>query len=129
MKSGLNDEIQINYLPIKRVNIIDCTLLPLEDLADRVQAIIQLGQPAFLNWAEGIVFFYIPLSPNTDGLIDKYLEGEIFIQDIIYAPMSIYRPTIKNKLYNVPVLNQTPNKVLREIAKWLKEYPEKAGNT
>jgi hypothetical protein len=111
--------IKIEYTPITHIQIMDVTKLSLKELAKRVQAMTQFGRPTMLNWAEGIAFLSIPMHFDSDDLVKKYLEGEIVLQNIIYAPMPDYKTTIKVQTYDVYVLNQTPSKILRAIAKWL----------
>lgn len=111
--------IKIEYTPITHIQIMDVTKLLLKELAKRVQAMTQFGRPTMLNWAEGIAFLSIPMHFESDDLVKKYLEGEIVLQNIIYAPMPDYKTTIKVQTYDVYVLNQTPSKILRAIAKWL----------
>jgi hypothetical protein len=115
------EEIEIEYTPIKRIKIIDHMQLSLEELAKRDQAMMQLGQPTLLNWAEGIAFYIVPMSFDSDYLLEKYLEGELVIHTIVYALMPTYNPIIKVKTYDVYILNQTPNKVLSAVARWLKK--------
>jgi len=111
--------IKIEYTPITHIQIMDVTKLSLKELAKRVQAMTQFGRPTMLNWAEGIAFLSIPMHFESDDLVKKYLEGEIVLQNIIYAPTPDYKTTIKVQTYDVYVLNQTPSKILRAIAKWL----------
>jgi len=115
-------EIEIEYTPIKHIKIMDVTQLSLKELAKRVQAMTQLGRPTLLNWAEGVAFLNIPMHFDSDDLVKKYLEGEIVFQNVVYALMPDYKPTIKVQTYDVYVLNQTPGKVLSAIAKWLKKH-------
>lgn len=111
--------IKIEYTPITHIQIMDVTKLSLKELAKRVQAMTQFGRPTMLNWAEGIAFLSIPMHFESDDLVKKYLEGEIVLQNVIYAPMPDYKTTIKVQTYDVYVLDQTPSKILRAIAKWL----------
>jgi len=116
------EEINIEYTPIKRVKIMDVTQLSLKELAKRVQAMTQLGRPTLLNWAEGVAFLSIPMHFDSNGLVDKYLEGEIVLQNVVYALMPDYKPTIQVQTYDVYILNQTPSKVLSAVAKWLTKH-------
>jgi len=119
-----NEKIEIEYKPIRHVTIIDCTKLTLKDLSERFAALMQMGQPIPLQWAEGIAFFYIPMPLDTDYLIERYLKGEAIWQSVIYALMPKYSPKIKVGGIEVPVLDGTSNRVYREIAKWLKKHAE-----
>ena len=119
---GKANRIEIEYRPIKRVTILDCTKLSLKELANRIQTMTQLGQPIPLNWAEGVAFFVMPLPVDTENLVERQLNGEVVLQNIVYALMSEYSPTIKAKPFDVHVLNQTPSKVMRELSLWLKNH-------
>jgi hypothetical protein len=99
-------EINIEYTPIKRIKIMDVTQLSLTELAKRVQAMTQLGRPTLLNWAEGVAFLSIPMHFDSNGIVDKYLEGEIVLQNVVYALMPDYKPTIKVQTYDVYILNK-----------------------
>ena len=115
-------EIKIDYTPIKCIKLLDVTQLSLTELAKRIQAMTQLGQPTMLSWAEGVAFLSIPLHYDSDILVKKHLEGEIVLQNVTYALMPDYKPTIKIQTYDVYVLNQAPNKVSSAVAKWLKKH-------
>lgn len=121
-------DIEIDYTPIKRLKIIDVTQLSLTELAKRVQAMTQLRRPTMLSWAEGVAFLSIPLHYDSDILVKKHLEGEIVLQNVTYALMPEYKPTIKIQTFDVYVLNQTPSKVSRAIGKWLKEHAKNDDN-
>ena len=114
------EEIEIEYTPIKKVKIIEAIQFSLEELAKRDQVMMQLGQPVLLNWAEGVAFLIIPMPFDSDYLVEKYLEEELVLQSVVYALMPNYSPILKVKTYDVHVLDQTPSKVLCAIARWLK---------
>ncbi len=116
--------IEIEHRPVRHVTIIDCTKLNLKELSERFAALIQMGQPIPLQWAEGIAFFHIPMPLETSDLIERYLKGETIWQSVIYAIMPIYRPSLKVGGFEVPVLNGNTNRVYREVAKWLNKHAE-----
>ena len=115
-------EIKIDYTQINCIKILDVTQLSLTELAKRIQAMTQLGRPTMLSWAEGVAFLSIPLRYDSDILVKKNLEGEIVLQNVTYALMPDYKPTIKIQTYDVYILNQTPSKVSHAVAKWLKKH-------
>lgn len=115
-------EIEIDYTPIKCIKIMDVTQLSLKELAKRVQAMTQLGRPTLLNWAEGVAFLSIPMHYDSEILVKKHLEGEIVLQNVTYALMPEYQPTIKIQTYDVYILNQTPSTISRAIGKWVKKH-------
>lgn len=84
----------------------------------------QMGQPIPLQWAEGIIFFYIPVPLDTDDLVERYLKGEAIWQSVIYASMPNYTHKIKVGGIEILVLNGSSNRVYREVAKWLKNHIE-----
>ena len=121
-------EIKIDYTPINRIKIINVIQLSLTELAKRVQAMTQLRRPAMLSWAEGIAFLSVPLHYDSEILVKKHLEGEIVLQNVTYALMPEYKPTIKIQTFDVYVLNQTPSKISRATAKWLKKHAKNDDN-
>ncbi len=88
----------------------------------------QLRRPTLLNWAEGVAFLGIPMHFDSDILVKKHLEGEFVFQNVIYALMPDYKPTIQVQTFDVYVLNQSPSTVLSAVAKWLKKHAKKDVN-
>lgn len=105
----------------KQLVILECTQYPsIDALAKTVAVIISVGETMFLKWAEGVAFSYTLITPTSDALIKEYLEGRVYWSDVIYALMPQYQPTIRVGTLDIPVVDVSPNPVLREAAKWMK---------
>ena len=116
--------VEIVYEPAKQLVIMEVTQYSLQEFKEILGAIIKAGQPFVLNWAEGIVFIRIPLPPTTKDLIKEFLAGKIYWSNVTFALMPKYQPTLKATGYEIPVINATPNTVMREVARWLKEHAD-----
>jgi len=117
--------VEIICSPPKQLVILECTRYPsIEALAKTVAIIIRSGQPLVLKWAEGVTFSYSLLPPTTDSLMKEFLEGRIYWTDVVFAPMPEYRSTIQVGTLDIPVIDVSPNPILREAAEWMKAYAE-----
>lgn len=97
----------------------------MEALARTIATIIRVGQPLVLKWAEGVTFSYSLLPPSTDSLMKEFLEGHIYWTEVIFALMPEYKPTIKVGTLDIPVIDVSPNPILREAAEWMKLSTQK----
>jgi hypothetical protein len=86
-----------------------------------VAVVVSSGESLILKWAEGVVFSYSPISPQTELLIDEYVKGRIFWSDVVYAMMPEYKQSIRVGSFDIPVIDVSPNPLLRETAKWMKK--------
>jgi hypothetical protein len=113
--------VEIVCSPPKQLVILECTQYPsLEALSSTIATIIRAGQPLVLKWAAGVTFSHSLLPPTTDSLMKEYLEGRIYWTDVIFALMPEYRSTIKVGTLDIPVIDVSPNPILRKAAEWLK---------
>ncbi len=118
--------VEIVCSPPKQLVILECTQYPsIEALSTTLATFIRVGQPLVLKWAEGVTFSYSLLPPTTDGLMKEFLEGRIYWTDVVFALMPNYRSTIKVGTLDIPVIDVSPNPILREAAKWMKLYARK----
>ncbi|MFQ5998831.1 MAG: hypothetical protein ACE5KO_05950 [Candidatus Bathyarchaeia archaeon] len=114
--------VSISHRPFKEVIIMDYVHYPsAEELARGVAQIVRgTGQPTILYWAEGVVFTYTPLMPENDELIKEYLNGRIYWISAVFALMPNYSSLLREFNVETPVIDVTPNVLLRETAAWLK---------
>jgi hypothetical protein len=113
--------VEIVCSPPKQLVILECTQYPsIEALSKTVATIISVGQPIVLKWAEGVTFSYSLLPPSTDSLMKDFLEGRIYWTDVVFALMPDYKPFIKVGTMDIPVIDVSPNPILREAAEWMK---------
>ncbi|MDH5375853.1 MAG: hypothetical protein OEW95_08585 [Candidatus Bathyarchaeota archaeon] len=113
--------VEIVCSPPKQLVILECTQYPsIEALSNTIATIIRVGRPLVLKWAEGVTFSYSFLPPTTDGLMKELLEGRVYWTDVVFALMPEYESSIKVGTLDIPVIDVTPNPILREAAKWMK---------
>lgn len=114
--------VDIICRPPKQLIILECTHYPSIDALSRTAAIIiSTGESLILKWAEGVVFSYSPVVPSTELLVDEYAKGNIYWSDVVFAMMPEYKQTIRVSTLDIPVIDVSPNPVLREAAKWMKK--------
>ena len=115
------NKIKIIYKPAKEIIILDYFQFSMEKLNQMFARIIQSGLPISAQWAEGVLFVYFPLVPETNELMENYLKGRIFWSSVSFALMPKYTSSIKVGGIEVPVIDVSEHPVLKETAKWLRE--------
>jgi hypothetical protein len=99
--------------------ILEIVKYDLGKLAEICVLLLDSGRPVILSWAEGIAFHHQPLPMNTKELLKERMRGRIYWASVMFAPMPIYKPSLKVGPRDIPVL-VNPNPVLRNVATWLK---------
>lgn len=120
-KTGEENKIKIIYKPAKEIVILDYFQFSIEKLDQMFARLIQSGIPILAQWAEGVIFLYFPLVPDTNDLMEHYLKGRIYWSSVSFALMPKYATSIKLSGFEVPVIDVSEHPVLKETAKWLKE--------
>ncbi len=106
----------------KELVILECTHYPsLEALSRIVAVIVSSGESVILKWAEGVLFSYSPIAPQTELLVDEYVKGRIFWSDVVYTMMPEYKQSIRVGSFDIPVIDVSPNPLLSEAARWMKK--------
>jgi len=123
-KSKTN-KMKIIYKPAKEIVILDYFQFSKDTLGQMFARILQSGLPVMAQWAEGVIFVYFPLVPDTNDLMESYLRGRLFWSSVNFALMPKYAPSIKVSGLEIPVLDVSEHPILRETAKWLKEHAKK----
>jgi hypothetical protein len=114
--------VEIICNPPKQLIILECTRYPsIDALAKIVAVVISTGESVIMKWADGVAFLYTPLQPTTEDLMSEFLKGRVYWSDVIYAEMPEYKQTIRVGTFDVPVIDVSPNPLLRETAKWMKK--------
>ncbi len=109
---------------VKELVILECAHYPSADALARVIGIvISAGESVILKWAEGIVFMNTVLQPSSDELIAELVKGKMYWSEVYYAEMPEYKQTIRVSTLDIPVIDVSPNPLLRDAAKWLKKQP------
>ena len=108
--------------PPKQLVILECTRYPsLDALAKVIAVVISSGETVILKWADGVAFMYTFLQPTTDELVSELLKGRVYWSEVYYAEMPEYKQSIRVGTLDVPVLDMSPNPLLKEAARWLKK--------
>jgi len=109
----------------KQLIILECTRYPTIDALARVIAVvISAGESVILKWAEGVAFMYTHLQPTTEDLLNELLKGRVYWTEVYFAEMPEYKQTIRVSTLDIPVIDVSPNPLLREAAKWMKKQRE-----
>jgi hypothetical protein len=114
--------VNIVYEPFKEIVIMEKTRFGSPDEMARFTSVIAGGKLAGLYWAEGVVFLYFPLPPSNVAVAKMLIEsGKVFWTFVGYALMPRYESTIETReKMIVPVIDITPNPLLKRVAQWLK---------
>jgi len=115
--------VKITYEPFKEVIIKEYTRF--EKIEDLIYIFAQLragGAPVSLNWANGIVFVYSVLPPDTEQIMEEFLKGKVYWVNVTFAAMPEYKPVLETKeKIQVPIVNVSSNPIIRQVTEWLKQ--------
>jgi hypothetical protein len=120
--SEVFDMVEIACNPPKQLIILECSRYPtIDSLAKVIAVVISAGESVILKWAEGVAFMYTHLQPTTEDLIEELLKGRVYWTDVFYAEMPEYKQTIRVGTLDIPVIDVSPNPLLKEAARWMKQ--------
>jgi len=123
------NKVKVIYKPAREIVILDYFQFSTEKLNQMFARIIQSGLPVMAQWAEGVLFIYYPLVPDTNDLMENYLRGRIFWSSVNFALMPKYAPSVKVTGLEIPVLDVSDHPILREVTKWLRERAKPTGES
>ncbi|MBS7624828.1 MAG: hypothetical protein QXS10_06450 [Candidatus Bathyarchaeia archaeon] len=115
-------KVKIIYRPAKEIVILDYFQFSRDALDQMFARLIHSGMPVIAQWAEGLIFIYFPLTPDTNELMENYLRGRVFWSSVNFALMPKYSPSIKVGGLEIPVLDVSDHPILAEVARWLKKH-------
>jgi hypothetical protein len=118
----MQGEFAIKYEPFKEIIIMEYTKFQTPDLLARFLNVAAGGKPTGVYWADGVAFFYYPISTSTDIATKALIEEKrVYWAFVSYAIMPEYRPIIETKeKIMVPVIDMSPSPMFQKVAKWLK---------
>jgi len=119
--SKKRSKVRVIYRPAKEIVILDYFQFSRDALDQMFARLIHSGMPIMAHWAEGLIFIYFPLVPETDELMENYLRGRIFWSSVNFALMPKYSPSIRVGGLEIPVLDVSNHPILAEVARWLKK--------
>ena len=113
------DDIEIEYRPVKKVVILDLEKLDGAELFKRVSAIRMTEQPIFLNWAEGVVFIAIPANIEITEVDENITKGIAYFSDVTYSFMPKCQPSVQVGADKIPIIDQSRSTIFKSIANWI----------
>lgn len=115
--------VKITHDPIKEIVIKE--YVRFEKVEELIYIFAQLrasGAPVSLNWANGLVFVYSPLTPENDLVLKAFLEGKIYWTNVSFAEMPNYKPLVETKeRVQVPIINASSSSIIVQVMEWLKQ--------
>ena len=121
------DNIEIEYRPIRKIVILDLEELDQKELFKRVSAIRMIEHPIFLNWAEGIVFIAVPASLEITEVEKNILKGTAYFAGVTYSIMPKYQSLAQVGADKIPIIDQNRSPIFKSIAKWINEKGKSLG--
>jgi len=121
----LKEEVVISYEPFKQVVIMEYMRFKSPDELARFLNVAAGGKQTGFYWANGVAFFYYPLSSNTE-LATKALveEKKVYWAFVGFATMPEYRSIIETKeKIMMPVIDLSSSPLFLKASQWLKEQP------
>ena len=126
--------VNVTHEPFEEIVIKEHAFFDkIEDLAYIVAQFRASGAPVTLSWANGLVFFYSDVIPETDPIAEQFLKGRIYWTNVSYAEMPQYKPIFETReRVQVPIINLSSNPMIIQVMEWLKqqkkvELPKKHG--
>jgi hypothetical protein len=112
---------EIVFQPIKKLIIFQLMELSNSEFFKRIGLFAGSEQPIVLNWAEGVLFIGMPYESNSEKIIDEGLKGTRYLEIMIFTCMAKYEPSKRLGVREIPIIDQTADTYLSQVAKWLKE--------
>ena len=113
------DDIEIEYRPIRKLVILDLEKLDKDELFERASAIRMGGQPLFLSWAEGIVFIAVPANPDITEVDENIVKGIVYFAGVTYSLLPKYQPLVQVGADKIPIIDQSKSSIFKSIVKWI----------
>ena len=119
------DSVKIRYEPWREIIIKEYVYFQNpSDLAEIIAGLRVHGVPMSLNWANGIVFSYNEVFPDTNSIANDMKDGKYYWPNVSFSLMNLYKPSISTRAnIPVPVINQSSNNTMNEVTEWLKKQP------
>ena len=122
----MKSDVVISYEPFREVVVMEYMRFRSPDELARFLNVAAGGKPTGFYWANGLAFFYYPMSSNTE-LAAKALveERRVFWAFVGFADMPEYRAIIETKeKIMMPVIDLSSSPLFLKVTQWLKEQPQ-----
>jgi hypothetical protein len=113
--------MEIEFHPVKKLVILqELKYNSAEDLFAEIVAGASADARIALLWAEGVVFVYSGMLPQSEEIVRERLQGTVYWDFVKYAKMDVYEKEINFGTFNIKIIKDIAP-VLTDVAKKLKE--------
>jgi len=114
--------MEVKESPINEIIVHQVYKLDLKNLI--VKRVRPDGRPVYLNWCDGILYFYGVLD-DAELFDSEFMKGKFHFTEVFYTTMEEYKPIIEINTdqfggLKVSVIDQSDLQMHKELAKWLK---------
>ncbi|MCL5782796.1 MAG: hypothetical protein M1476_02665 [Candidatus Thermoplasmatota archaeon] len=118
--------VDISYEPFKKIIVKTYSKMALDSFLSSIDSVNDPGQKGFagyVSWANGIIFsiFFPPASELSLG---EYVNGTLFVDNIMFAPLEEYNKIInvrKDGSLIITVYDESESTLYNPLTKWIKE--------
>lgn len=111
---------EVVFQPIKKLVIFQLMELSNAEFFKRIGLFAGSEQPIVLNWAEGVLFIGLPYEPASDVVVEEALKGIRYLEAMIFTSAPKYESSKRFGVREIPIIDQTMDPYLSQVAKWLK---------
>ena len=125
MGLGLTGDVVISYEPFRQVVVMEYMRFKSADDLARFLNVAAGGKPTGIYWANGVAFFYYPLSSNTELATRALIEEKkVYWAFAGFAVMPDYRSIIETReKIMMPVIDLSSSPLFLKATEWLKQQP------
>lgn len=118
-------EIDFAYEPFKKIVVMEYMRFKTPDDLVRFLNVAAGGKPTGVYWANGVMFFYYPMTSTTEIVAKALIEDKTAFWTFVgYALMPDYKGIIETReKIMVPVIDVGSSSLFQKTAQWLKERP------
>ena len=107
------------HLPYKKIYVRDMIKMTLDDLLNMMSTL----ESGNAYWVDGVLFASFAMT-DSEELAKKEIEGETYLDKIIFAKYEKYTKTAKSSTnLEINILNVQKSHLYRDLIKWLKKQP------
>lgn len=107
------------HKPYTTIVVRDVIKMSLDDLLNMMST-LEAGNG---YWADGVLFASFSMT-DSEELAKKEIQGETFLDKIIFAKYEKYTKTAKlSTNLEINILNVQKSQLYRELVEWLKTHP------
>lgn len=105
--------------PYKTIHVREMIKMSQDDLVSLISTL----ESANAYWADGVLFVSFAIT-ESDELGKKEIEGETYLDRVMFARYDRYTKTVKSSTnVEINVLNVQKSRLYRDLVLWLKRQP------